>query len=78
MTRTALEGEITARVKNCPECEEFVGVVLEYVKPQKPGDVNWRLKGVKYGRANREACAAALSPLVAEVQQEFELSDHHA
>jgi hypothetical protein len=79
MTRTALEGAITERVKNSSaECEEFVGVIIEYVKPEKLGDANWGLKGVRYGKANREACAAALSALVAEGQLEFELSDPHA
>ena len=76
MTRTALERAITERVKNSrAECEEFVGVIIEHVKPKQPGDANWGLKGVMYGKANRETCAAALSTLVAEGQQEFELSD---
>ena len=79
MTRTALEAAITERVKNSSaECEGLVGVIIEYVKPGKPGDANWGLKGVRYGKANREACAAALSTLVAEGQLEFELSDPHA
>ena len=79
MTRTALEGTITERVKNSSaECEQFVGVIIEYVKPSKPGDANWGLKGVRYGKADREACAAALSVLVAEGQLELELSDPYA
>lgn len=75
MTRVALEGAITERIKCKAECEEFLGVIVEYVKPKKAGEANWGLKGVRYGKANREACAAALSQLVAESQQEFELSD---
>ena len=79
MTRTALEREITGRVKSRrAECKEFVGVIIEYVKPKLPGDANWGLKGVRYGKANREVCAAALSETVAESQLEFELSDAHA
>ncbi len=78
MTRTALEGVITERVRSSrAECKAFVGVIIEYVKPKKPGDANWSLKGVRYGKANREACAAALSESVAEGQLEFELSDPH-
>ena len=79
MTRTALEQTISERVKNSsPECEAFVGVIIEHVKPKQPGDANWGLRGVRYGKANREACAEALSKLVAEGQLEFELSDSHA
>ena len=79
MTRTALEQTISERVKNSSaECKAFVGVIIEYVKPKQPGDANWGLRGVRYGKANREACAAALSKLVAEGQLEFELSDPHA
>ena len=79
MTRAALEKAITDRVKNGrSECKEFVGVIVEYVKPKQDGDANWGIRGVKYGRANREACAAALSVSVAESQLEFELSDPHA
>jgi hypothetical protein len=79
MTRTALERAITERVRSSrAECKAFVGVIVEYVKPKKPGDANWALKGVRYGKANREASAAALSALVAESQLEFELSDPQA
>ena len=79
MTRTALKGAITERIKNSSaDCEKFVGVIIEYVDPKRPGDSNWNIKGVRYGKANREACAAALSTLVAEGQLEFELCDAQA
>ena len=79
MTRAALEQAITERVKNSrAECRDFVGVIIEYVKPKQPGDANWGVRGVKYGRANGEACAAAFSASVAQGQLEFELSDPHA
>ena len=53
-------------------------MIIEYVKPKNPGDTNRSVKGIRYGKANREACAAALSTLAAKGQLEFELSDARA
>lgn len=58
-----------------PECQEFVGVIVERVAATSPGGANWAVKGVKYGKANRELCDAALSNCVTEKQLEFELSE---
>jgi hypothetical protein len=58
-----------------PECEAFVAVFVERVVPPWPDAANWVVKGVKYGKADRNRCGSVLSDLVAERQQEFELSD---
>ena len=55
--------------------QTFVGVIVERVVPGSPGAVNWAVRGVRYGKANRELCGAALSNCVSEKQLEFELSE---
>ena len=60
------------------ECEAFVAVVVERVVPPWPDAANWAVKGVKYGKADRNRCGSVLSDLVAKRQLEFELSDGSA
>ena len=79
ITRAALEQTIAEAVRaSRPECKDFVGVVVERVSPDKSGDPNWVVKGVRYGKANRDLCGEALSNCVAERQLEFELNDSAA
>ena len=76
ITRGALEREIAEAVKaGGTDCEEFVGVIVERLAPVPPGGANWAVKGVKYGKSNRELCAAALIACMAEKQLKFEVSD---
>jgi hypothetical protein len=76
IARAELEKVIADVVKTSnPECEAFAAVILERIAPGSPGDANWAVKGVKYGKANRELCDVALSSCVTEKQLEFELSD---
>ncbi len=77
IARADLERAIAEVVKATGEdCEAFVGVVVERVSAASPAAVtNWIVKGVKYGKSNREACDAALAACVAEKQREFGLLD---
>jgi hypothetical protein len=76
ITRAALEQSITEAVKaGGTDCEGFVGVIIARLSPVPPGGPNWTLKGVRYGKSNREACAGILSAWVTENQLKFELSD---
>jgi hypothetical protein len=77
IARADLERAIAEVVKAAGEdCQAFVGVIIERVSAASPGAVtNWILKGVRYGKSNREACDPALAACVAEKQREFELSD---
>lgn len=76
IARLALEQALTEVIKTShPECEAFVGVVVERIAPASPDAANWGVKGVRYGRANRELCDAALSKSVIEGLGKFELSD---
>jgi hypothetical protein len=76
ITRAVLEQAIAEVVKaRGADCEGFVGVFVERVNPVLPGEANWTLKGVRFGKSDRELCAAALSACVTEKQLAFELSD---
>ena len=58
-----------------PECEAFVAVVVERVVRPWPDAANWAVRGIKFGKANRDRCGSVLSDLVAARQQEFDLSE---
>lgn len=76
ITRAALEAAIAESVRrNGPECEGLIGIFVEQVAPILPGAANWTVKGVKYGKAERNRCSAALSNFVNEQLREFEVSD---
>jgi hypothetical protein len=71
--RKALELAITKAVKNYPECESFVGVWVELCATRSGEGTNWALKGVQFGKADRDKCGFALTAVVRRAQQEFDL-----
>lgn len=76
ITRAALELALADAVRTRDlQCEGFVGVIVERIVPQSPGGANWGVKGVKFGRADRDRCGAVLSNCVDERQHEFEVTD---
>jgi CspA family cold shock protein len=76
ITRAALELAIAEAVRESdPELEPLVAVIVERIVPDRPGGANWAIKGIKYGKTERDRCSAAVSKRVEEVQCEFELSD---
>jgi hypothetical protein len=76
ITRAALEQAIAEVVKaSGTDCEGFVGVIVERMNPIPPEGANWTLRGARFGKSNRELCAAALADCVTEKQLAFELSD---
>ncbi|SHH32787.1 hypothetical protein [Bradyrhizobium erythrophlei] len=65
---------IAAAVKKSdPQCEPFVGVLIEHHAPRSRGDTNWAIKGIRFGRAARDKCSAALVDVVDKMQGAFEL-----
>jgi cold shock protein len=79
ITRAILERCLTDTVrKAAPECEGFVGVIIQMVMPEVLGGVNWVVKGVKYGKANRSRCETVLGTTLREKQQNYVLVDDHA
>jgi hypothetical protein len=74
VSRETLELAITAAVKNLdPQCEPFVGVLIEHHAPKSREDTNWAIKGIRFGRADRGKCCAVLAVVVDEMQGKFEL-----
>ena len=79
ITRAILERCLTDAVrKAAPECEGFVGVIIQKVMPEVLDGVNWVVKGVKYGKANRSRCETVLGATLREKQQNYVLVDDHA
>jgi hypothetical protein len=67
---------ITEAVKKAaPECETFVGVVLQQTKPRSRRDVNWQLRGIKFGQADRKMASEALTSIIERMQREFYLTE---
>jgi CspA family cold shock protein len=76
ITRAALQSALVETVRaSDPQCEGLIEIIVERVVPGSPDGANWAVKGVKYGKAEREACRAAISKSVEESQREFEVSD---
>lgn len=72
-----LEFAVTEAVrKAAPECEAFVGVTLQQTTPKLRHGVNWRLRGARFGSANRKIANEALRTIVERLQQEFYLTEH--
>jgi hypothetical protein len=71
-----LEVAIATAVKRSdPRCEPFIGVVIERRTPKSRDDTNWAVRGIKFGKAERQNCNAALSVIVERLKREFEISD---
>ena len=78
MARADLEQSLADAVRSiAPQCQAFVGVIIERVVPQTADGANWVVKGVRYGRADRDQCEAALGMSLREKQLEYLLSDEH-
>ena len=78
IARAELEQSLADAIRNVShQCQAFVGVIIERVVPQNPHAANWAVKGVRYGRADRDRCEAALGMSVREMQIEYVLSDGH-
>jgi hypothetical protein len=58
-----------------PRCGSFIGVFIERRTPKSRDDTNWTVKGVKFGKAERDNCNTALSIIVERLKREFEISD---
>jgi hypothetical protein len=70
-----LELAIAAEVTAAPGCEAFVGVVIGPTSAKSSLDVNWELRGIKFGRADREIARQALYPIVERMQRQFRVTE---
>jgi hypothetical protein len=66
---------ITQAVRNgVPDCEAFVGVIVERTSPKSQLDANWALRGVKFGRTDRGKVSQALAIIIKTLQSDYDLS----
>jgi hypothetical protein len=77
--RRALEEEITKAVKADEACEGFSGVIAEPTSERTDRGANWRIKGIKFGTADRSKAASIVATVAEQMQLIYELSgDHHS
>jgi hypothetical protein len=70
-----LQSAITKAVKKAdPKCEGFVGVIVQREVPKARLDADWAIKGVRFGKADRDMSSAALATIVERMQREFSLA----
>src|SRR5262245_16895526 len=75
MTSPELELAIAEAVKKtAPGCEDFIGVVIRQTAPRSRLDVNWELRGIRFGKADREMANEAVASVVERMQREFRLT----
>jgi hypothetical protein len=74
ISRWDLQTAITEAVKRSdPDCHAFVDVVIESAEPKSRLDANWAIKGVRFGRSDREKAAQAVAAITSRMQSEFRL-----
>jgi hypothetical protein len=61
--------------KGVPGCEAFGGVFVQRTSPKSRFDANWALRGVKFGKANREKANEAIAAIVEGMQRQYKIFD---
>jgi hypothetical protein len=56
-------------------CESFVGVIVRREAPNACFDANWAIRGVRFGKADRDESTQALATIVERMQREFRLAE---
>jgi hypothetical protein len=75
VSRERLQSAITKAVKKAdPKCAGFVGVIVQRQTPKARLDADWAIKGVRFGKADRDTSSAALATIVERMQREFSLA----
>jgi TATA-box binding protein (TBP) (component of TFIID and TFIIIB) len=76
ISQERLQSAITEAVKKAdPACEAFAGVIVQRETPKEHFDVNWSIRGVRFGRADREKSKQALANIVERMQRELRLAE---
>ena len=77
VSRYNLQLAITEAVKKAdPDCEAFVGVIVQRELPKASLYANWAIRGVRFGRADRDKSSKALATIVERMQRDFVLAPH--
>jgi hypothetical protein len=76
ITVPELEHTITDAVrKTAPSCEPLVGVVVQKMHPKSRYEPNWTVRGIKFGKADRNAANGALTGVLEKMQKEFRVAE---
>jgi hypothetical protein len=75
LSSASLELAITEAVKAEPGCEAFVSVFVKAEESKSCFDANWSIRGVKFGRADRDKSSKVLASIVERMQRELRLSE---
>jgi hypothetical protein len=73
ITRERLESAINEVVKF--HSDDFVSVIIQPVQPKSRSDPNWDVRGVRFGKADRDKSGRLLAAVVERMQREFALVD---
>ena len=74
ISKMKLESAITAAVKKSgPDCEHFVGVIIERETPKSKYETNWDVRGARFGKSDRKKASEALESIVEWMRREFSL-----
>ncbi len=75
VSRKRLESAVTEAVKSVPDCAAFVGVVIQRIESKSRWEPNWAVRGVRFGKADRDNLGKVLATVVERMQREFSLAD---
>jgi hypothetical protein len=76
ITREAMQAAITLAVKKAdPDCKPFIGVIVRRTNPKSSLETNWAIRGIKFGRADRNKAKEAVDIIVQRLQREFKLNN---
>jgi hypothetical protein len=76
ISREEMQAAITGAVKKAdPDCEPFVGVIVERTKRGSLLEANWAIRGIKFGRADRKKAGDAVNRIVERMKCDFNLSN---
>jgi hypothetical protein len=76
ISREEMQAAITKAVKKAdPDCEPFVGVIVEWTKRSSLVEANWSIRGIRFGRADRNKAGDAVNRIVQRMQCDFNLSN---
>jgi hypothetical protein len=71
--KSELEAAITSSVRSSdPTCAKFVGAIIAECKKSEVA-AGWTVKGVRYGKAPRDKCDAALASVINKLQAQYVL-----
>jgi hypothetical protein len=71
-----LQLAITEAVKTFdPDCEMFVGIFVERATAKSRSDANWAVKGIKFGKADRDKCSHVVATVVEGLKRKYNLPE---